>query len=76
MYLEKTKEKMKMNQVALDNRIYILQNSVLPKELMEKVVEADKHYLQDNDGKAKELCAHVEKQCKSLGIQLFNPSFI
>jgi predicted house-cleaning noncanonical NTP pyrophosphatase (MazG superfamily) len=64
-----------MNSVTLDNRIYILQNSELPQELKEKVTEADKNYLQDNNGKANELCEYVEKQCKLLGIQLFNPSF-
>lgn len=59
----------------LDDRLYCLQHTNLPQDLVQQVVEADKLYLQDKDGEATAIVSRVEAECKNRGIETHKPEF-
>lgn len=59
--------------VALDNRLYALQQTKLPADLDQLVQDADRHWLQDRDAEAEALVTKVEAACRERGIPIWQP---
>lgn len=60
----------------LDDRLYILRNSILPHDLRRSLVEADRLFLRDNDNKSEVIVSDIENKCKVRGIDMYKPILI
>ena len=60
--------------LSLDDRLYCLQQTILPDDLSAKLVKADVLFLQDKDPQSLILVLEIEEACEQLGIEIHQPA--
>lgn len=61
--------------MTLDDRIFCLQRTQLPSDLLTKLRDADVAYLQDRDNMALKLVNEIESECKDRNISIYIPKY-
>ncbi len=65
-----------MNKQSLDNRLFCLQQTHLPNDIVELVTKADIAFLQDRDDESLHLVLQAETLCQKRNIAIYKPLWI
>lgn len=62
--------------MSIDDRIYCLQKSNIPKDLSVLLKQADVAFLKDDDTQAHELLTHIELECRRRGMIIYTDRYM